>query len=120
MKRTKHPSGWWNDKDHCIEECKKWKTLNALRENQGGCLISIHRHGWKEECYRYLELGDQSHATKRPNKRPAGWWDDLQHCNTATLQHINACVVKIDGKRVKNDDKRNDAQENALKKCNSE
>ena len=84
MKRTKHPSGWWNDKDHCIEEFKKWKTLNALRENQGGCLISIHRHGWKEECYRYLELGDQSHATKRPNKRPAGWWNDLQHC-------IDAC-----------------------------
>ena len=41
-------------------------------------------------------------------------------CNTAILQHINACVVKIDGKRVKNDDKRNDAQENVLKKCNSE
>ena len=83
-KRTKSPSGWWNDKDRCIEECKKWKTLQALRENQGGCLRSIYRNGWKEECYKYLEIGDQRHATRRHNKRPSGWWNDLQHC-------IDAC-----------------------------
>lgn len=88
-KGTKYPSGWWNDKERCIEECKKWKTLQALREHQSGCLMSIHKHSWKEECYKYLELGDQSHATKRPNKRPAGWWNDLQHCIDACKQCRN-------------------------------
>lgn len=42
----KHPFGWWNDKQHCINECKKWKTLAALRENQSGCLKSIDLYGY--------------------------------------------------------------------------
>lgn len=46
-------------------------------------------HGWKDECYKYLEIGNTTHATKRPNKRPAGWWDNLEHCIEACKECKN-------------------------------
>lgn len=84
------PKGWWLDINHCIEACKEAKTLKKLQEEYGGCFSAIQRYGFKEECYKYLVVGDSSHKGKlRKNKKPAGWWDVLEHCIEACKECKN-------------------------------
>lgn len=79
-KKVVRPSGWWQNKEHCIEECKKQKTLSVLKEHSGGCFASIRKNGWKDECYSFLTIGDSAHHGKRPNKRNSGYWNTLENC----------------------------------------
>ena len=84
------PKGWWLDINHCIEACKEVKTLKRLQEEYGGCFSAIRRYGFAEECYKYLVVEDSSHRGKpRKNKKPAGWWNSLEHCIEACKECKN-------------------------------
>ena len=48
-KRFTKPCGYWNDKEICFNEAKKYKNLGELITKGKGCYDSIVRHGWKEE-----------------------------------------------------------------------
>ena len=74
---TKHmtsknkPNGYWTY-ERCIEESKKYNTINELNQNVGFTLLAVARkNGWYEEC--------TAHMTKRKitlpkKKKSQGYW----------------------------------------------
>lgn len=70
--------GYWNNKENCLNECKKYETRNELRENSCGCYASIIRNKWIDEFY--------------PNKKevkPYSWWNDKNHCIDEARKYNN-------------------------------
>jgi hypothetical protein len=45
------PMGYWNDKEHCMEEAKKYRTVRELQLASDGCYASLKRNGWLLEAY---------------------------------------------------------------------
>lgn len=43
------PYGYWNDKNHCLEEAKKYKNKFELQRKCNGCYRSAIRNGWLED-----------------------------------------------------------------------
>ena len=43
------PFGYWNDKEHCIEEARKYHNKFDLEKNCVGCYGSLVRNGWLDE-----------------------------------------------------------------------
>lgn len=43
------PWGYWNNKERCFEEAKKYKNKYDLQKQCQGCYRSIRRHGWLDE-----------------------------------------------------------------------
>mgnify|MGYP006928569347 CR=1 FL=1 len=48
-KNEKKPVGYWQIKEHCIEEAKKYKTKKELYTKSSGCYASILDHKWMDE-----------------------------------------------------------------------
>ena len=46
--------GYWNDKDHCIEEAKKYKNKIELQRNCYGCYHGLVKNGWLDEVASQL------------------------------------------------------------------
>ena len=43
------PYGYWNDKNHCLEEAKKYKNKFELQRKCNGCYRSAIRNGWLDD-----------------------------------------------------------------------
>lgn len=68
MKKDRKPIGYWDIKENCAEEAKKYKTRT---EFQKGCISAAKaakRHGWDKEFF-----GDTVF-------KPAGYWDIKENC----------------------------------------
>lgn len=48
------PFGFWNNKENCIEEAKKYKNKWELQNKCIGCYQSIRRNGWLDEIAEML------------------------------------------------------------------
>lgn len=93
MRKKRVPDGWWNVKEHCIEEALKYKTRKEFREAAGKCYQICKKNGWLEE-FTWLETN---------GKHPYGWYDVYEHCEEEakkykTLKEFTAanptCVMK--------------------------
>lgn len=95
---TSKPYGYWNNKEHCLEEAKKYKNKFELQRECNGCYNGAVRNGWLDEIaslydnsiqymdydepinciyvYEYSDLNSfyvgRTNSIKRRNK---------QHCN---------------------------------------
>ena len=69
-KKEFYPKGYWNIKEHVIEESKKYKTSKEFRENCGSAYNAARRGGYVDEL-TWLE--------KRENVLPFGYWRDKEH-----------------------------------------
>lgn len=47
----KRPQGWWNVKEHVLEESKKYSTWHDFETNSARAARSAREHGWKDELY---------------------------------------------------------------------
>lgn len=72
------PFGYWNNIEHCIEEAKKYSTINELKINRNGCYTSVLKHHWEKDCF----LG----FIKR---KPNGYWDVKEHCIEEAKKYRN-------------------------------
>lgn len=43
------PYGYWNDKNHCLKEAKKYKNKFELQRKCNGCYRSAIRNGWLDD-----------------------------------------------------------------------
>lgn len=43
------PFGFWNNKENCIEEAKKYRNICQLQDNCKSCYMGMVRNGWLEE-----------------------------------------------------------------------
>ena len=46
---TSKPYGYWNNKEHCLEEAKKYKNKFELQRECNGCYNGAVRNGWLDE-----------------------------------------------------------------------
>jgi len=57
MVRTSKPCNYWNNKERCIEEAKKYKTRGEWVKNSGGSYGSARKKGWFDECAKHMKDG---------------------------------------------------------------
>lgn len=60
---------YWNNKENCIKESKKYSSISELQKSCYGCYMGLRRNGWLDEIF--------------PNKdvrKAIGYWDDLNNC----------------------------------------
>ena len=48
------PQGYWNIKNNCIEDAKKYSTRNEWSTKNSGAYNSARRNGWYEECTKHM------------------------------------------------------------------
>lgn len=61
----RYPRGYWGDKEHVIEESKKYKSKKEFGEKNMGAFLSAYKHKWINEM-KWL-AGIELH--------PKGYWD---------------------------------------------
>ena len=69
-KTQKYPNGYWNDKEHIIEEAKKYTTIKEFQKECGGAFNSARRLGIINEL-TWLS---------KEKRLPFGYWKDKEHC----------------------------------------
>lgn len=68
MEKIKETVGFWNNKENCLNESKKYKNRSQFKKAKPGAFEGSVRNGWLEEFF--------------PNKRqtkPRGYWDDYNN-----------------------------------------
>ena len=78
MKEESKKCGYWNDIQHCIDEAKKYNTINELKKNSNGCYASVLKHHWESICF--------------PNfvkRKPNGYWNVKEHCIEEAKKYRN-------------------------------
>lgn len=45
------PMNYWNNKENCLEEAKKYRTAYELQRSNCGCYAGLRRNGWVYEAY---------------------------------------------------------------------
>jgi len=68
------PKGYWNIKENCIEEAKKYNSYNDMNINCKVGTKQILKNGWK---YEICELMGWRIS---PKSRPKGYWDIKENC----------------------------------------
>ena len=74
-KKTK---GYWNIKTHCIEEAKKYYSMNELKDKSNGCYASVLKHGWENDCYPDFK-----------KRKPNGYWNNKEVCFAEAKKYRN-------------------------------
>lgn len=70
--------GWWNVKEHCIKEAKKYKNITELKKQCYSCYASILKHNWKDYCFSIFN-----------ERKPNGYWDVKEHCVDEAKRYNN-------------------------------
>ena len=76
-KKETKPLGWWNDKNHCIEECKKHNSLTRLKNDCHGCYCSIKKHHWEDDM---IFRDKRYEKPKQVDQVPCGYWNNKDNC----------------------------------------
>ena len=45
------PMNYWNNKENCFKEAKKYRTAYELQRSNYGCYQGLRRNGWVYEAY---------------------------------------------------------------------
>ena len=45
------PMNYWNNKNNCLEEAKKYRTAYELQRSNYSCYEGLRRNGWVYEAY---------------------------------------------------------------------
>lgn len=59
---TMKPMGYWNNKENCLEEAEKYRTIHELQRKCYGCYMGLKRNGWLYDAYKI-------------DVRPMGYWN---------------------------------------------
>ena len=70
--------GFWNNKSHCIEEAKKYYSMNELKDKSNGCYASVLKHGWENDCYPDFK-----------KRKPNGYWNNKEVCFAEAKKYRN-------------------------------
>lgn len=65
---------YWNDKENCLSETKKYNTVYDLQRNCYGCYMGLKRNGWVYDAYP-------------TNGRPMGYWNNLDNLIKEALKY---------------------------------
>ena len=52
---SKKPNGYWNIKEHCIEEAKKYKRRIEYQKGSHGSYKKARLNGWLDECCEHMK-----------------------------------------------------------------
>ena len=69
------PKGYWDNKEHCKEESKKYHSRVEFQKKSPGAYVSARKHGWLDE-FTWLER----------KCKPNGYWNNYQHCYDAAKE----------------------------------
>lgn len=72
------PFGYWNNKENCIMEASKYKTINELKHSCVGCYASLLRNGWEMDCFSDFK-----------KRKPNGYWDSKELCIDEAKKYRN-------------------------------
>ena len=78
------PINFWNKKENCLNEAKKYKTIYALQRSNYSCYAGLKRNGWIYDAYP-LKNG----------VKPMNYWKDKERVIEAAKQ----CSTKMEFKR---------------------
>lgn len=78
-------ANFWNSKENCFEEAKKYKTVKELQQNCYGCYMGLSRNGWLKEVYPELR-----------ERKPNGYWDSKENCLEECKKHKSLTKLKVD------------------------
>lgn len=51
---SQNPSGYWNDKEKCMEEARKYNRRSHWLKGSGASYNSAYRNGWMDECCEHM------------------------------------------------------------------
>lgn len=78
------PMNFWNNKENCFEEAKKYKTIYELERNCYGCYKGLKRNNWLYEAYPILD-----------GRKPMNFWRSKEE----VIKASNECTSKMEFKR---------------------
>lgn len=73
------PYGYWNNIDNCIQEAKKYKTVNELKHKANGCYKKLKSLDLLEQCF-------ETYNKRKPN----GYWNDYDRCLNEAMTYRNS------------------------------
>jgi len=77
MDELRKPNGYWT-KERCIEEAKKYNTVNEWQKNSS-TYVNARKNNWLEECTEHMEK----------TRKPIGWWT-LERCIEEAKKYKNS------------------------------
>ncbi len=83
--REQVANGYWNTKENCFAEAKKYSSAYELQRNRYGCYVALKRNGWLLEAYPPKESG----------MKPMNYWKDKEKI----LNAASECSTKMEFKR---------------------
>lgn len=75
---------YWNNYEHCKEECKKYNTIKELRRNNNECYNSVMRNDWKNDFF----------IIKHKDVKDYGYWNNIENCINECKRYSNITEVK--------------------------
>ena len=78
------PNGYWNNKENCFREAKKYKTTYELQRYNYGCYMGLKRNNWVNEAFPTTS-----------GVKPMNYWNDKERVIEAAAQ----CSTKMEFKR---------------------
>lgn len=63
-KKEFYPKGYWNIKEHVMEEAKKYKTITEFQKNSGSAFNASRRHGYINEMHWFKRNGKNDKKAK--------------------------------------------------------
>lgn len=76
------PIGYWDNKENCLDEARKYRTAYELQRNCYGCYKGLKRNGWLYEAYKI-------------STKPMNYWNDKVH----VVNEIKKYKTKVELKK---------------------
>lgn len=77
-KKGSKPNGYWDVKERCIEEARKYKTRTSWGNSSVSSIKSARVNGWFDECVAHM---------LPPKNKPKGYWNDKEKCITEAKKY---------------------------------
>ena len=68
-----HPRGYWDNKENCIGEAKKYKTISEWIKKSMGSYTAAKKYNWVDECKTHM-------INKRTTIVGSGYWNNKEIC----------------------------------------
>jgi hypothetical protein len=65
MVQVNKPKGYWDNKDNCLKEALKYKSINEWVKKCKSTYSIISRKEWFKECIEHMD---------KPKNKPSGFW----------------------------------------------
>ena len=71
--RTCKKQGYWQIKENCTNEAKKYNTITDWAKASSASYTSSKKNNWYNECTKHM-------IKTRENKKPSGYWHVKENC----------------------------------------